>query len=152
MAIYFSRCDARRVVRVVGRANQCLPLTTTCVTTVYTDLLLLWYHTLRPHPPTTGAACQGPQSTIRSIGQRSMPQSWRLQISICDGVAAMAIAGVALAARVAALGEGVGRIERRISSMKREARNGRHLARASFFHREIASRWEKSCPKSPRCS
>ena len=120
MAIYFSRCDARRVVRVVGRANQCLPLTTTCVTTVYTDLLLLWYHTLRPHPPTTGAACQGPQSTVRSIGQRSMPQSWRLQISICDGVAAMAIAGVALAARVGFLGEGVERIERRIKLEKLE--------------------------------
>ena len=47
-----------------------------------------------------------------------MPQSWRLQISICDGVAAMAIAGVALAARVAALGEGVGRIERRMGLEK----------------------------------
>ena len=47
-----------------------------------------------------------------------MPQSWRQQISICDGVAAMAIAGVALAARVAALGEGVGRIERRMGLEK----------------------------------
>ena len=49
-----------------------------------------------------------------------MPQSWRQQISICDGVAAMAIAGVALAARVAALGEGVERIERRIKLEKLE--------------------------------
>ena len=61
-----------------------------------------------------------------------MPQSWRQQISICDGVAAMGIAGVALAARVAALGEGVGRIERRMGLEKLQRKTA-SSARAPRF-------------------
>mgnify|MGYP007024328624 CR=1 FL=1 len=41
-----------------------------------------------------------------------------------ERVAAMAMGATVLAARVAALGEGLGRIERRNSASIREARNG----------------------------
>ena len=48
----------------------------------------------------------------------------REKISIRDGVAAMAMGAAVLAARVAALGEGLGRIERDNSPSIRAAQNG----------------------------
>ena len=74
-----------------------------------------------------------------------MPQSWRQQISICDGVAAMAIAGFALAARVGFLGEGVERIERRIKLEKLE----RETAIQIVFPSRNRIAMEKNMPQEP---
>ena len=52
----------------------------------------------------------------------------------------MAMAAAVLAARVAALGEGLGLIERDNSPSIRAARNGLERVHAAFFHREMASR------------
>ena len=76
----------------------------------------------------------------------------RQKNSIRDGVAAMAMAAAVLAARVAALGEGLGLIERDNSPSIRAARNGLERVHAAFFHREMASRWKNPCLESPRCS
>ena len=64
----------------------------------------------------------------------------------------MAMAAAVLAARVAALGEGLGLIERDNSPSIRAARNGLERVHAAFFHREMASRWKNPCLESPRCS
>ena len=69
-----------------------------------------------------------------------------------ERVAAMAMAAAVLAARVAALGEGLGLIERDNSPSIRAARNGLERVHAAFFHREMASRWKNPCLESPRCS
>ena len=82
----------------------------------------------------------------------SRGQVWRQKNSIRDGVAAMAMGAAVLAARVAALGEGLGRIERDNSPSIRAARNGLERVHAAFFHREMASRWKNPCLESPRCS
>ena len=57
-----------------------------------------------------------------------------------------------MAARVAALGEGLGRIERDNSPSIRAARNGLERVHAAFFPREMASRWKNPCLESPRSS
>ena len=72
----------------------------------------------------------------------------RQKTSIRDGVAAMAMAAAVLAARVAALGEGLGLIERDNSPSIRAARNGLERVHAAFFHREMASRWKNPCLES----
>ena len=152
MAIYFSRCDARRVVRVVGRANQCLPLTTTCATTVHTDSLLF----VAPHPPTT------PSDHRRGLSRA--PIDHTIDWATLDA-AKLASANLDLRWRCGdgdsgrrvgrtrgCPGRGCRAYRKAQNTRETGTRNGLHLSRASFFHREIASRWEKSCPKSPRCS
>ena len=57
-----------------------------------------------------------------------------------ERVAAMAMGAAVLAARIAALGEGLGLIERGNSPSIRAARNGLERVHAAFFHREMAPR------------
>ena len=61
----------------------------------------------------------------------------------------MAMGAAVLAARVAALGEGLGRIERDNSPLLRAARNGLEHVHAAFFHHKMALRWKNPCLKSP---
>ena len=64
----------------------------------------------------------------------------------------MAMGAAVLAARVAALGEGLGLIERDNSPSIRAARNGLERVHAAFFQRGGARTWQNPCLESPRCS
>ena len=63
----------------------------------------------------------------------------RQRRSIFDAFAAMAMAGAALVARAAALGEGVGRIERRIWPLMRV----RETASSALTPRFFIARWAR---------
>ena len=128
-------------------------MTTTRATTVRTDS---GFCVLGPKPmhrsPPVWVILDGIDPSGRSAVHIPRGRAPRQKISIRDGVAAMAMAAAVLAARVAALGEGLGLIERDNSPSIRAARNGLERVHAAFFHREMASRWKNPCLESPRCS
>ena len=60
----------------------------------------------------------------------------------------MAMGAAVLAARMAALGEGLGRIERDNSPSIHAAQNGLERVPAAFFHCDMASQWIFPCLES----
>ena len=113
------------VACVVGAANECLHVTTTRATTVRTDS---GFCVLGPKPmhrsPPVWVILDGIDPSGRSAVHIPRGRAPRQKISIRDGVAAMAMAAAVLAARVAALGEGLGLIERDNSPSLRATQNG----------------------------